>query len=363
MPIRYSAARLRQGWQSRGSAPLTPWRIKLAECLRPIRRWAPRGYGFIYRQVLGRYYGDYPGDPELKRTLSRRYRVFWDYNLRAYVQADLGDWACRQHYYKGVYHDRIVPLLVDAILADGGTFIDIGANRGIHTLYAARVLGDRGTVLAFEPNPSTFDVLRAHLTINQIANCTTFNLGLAAEPGELALNAFGDDHSGTCSFVPSAKVSASVAVPVRRFDDVVDVGGLRGPVLVKIDVEGYEHEVLRGMERALQREDLAIVCEVTDAWLKMTGSSAESLIEHLAAFGLRAHLPSVRYVSLLREGLALRELRGIPSGPQFDAFFKRSGFNVARGSPGVCQHRMPSDGPQPLPGDLSCFAGNILPAS
>ncbi|TWT46078.1 Methyltransferase domain protein [Phycisphaerae bacterium RAS1] len=280
--------------------------------------------------MLGRNYGDYPGDPELKRTLARRQRVFWDSNLGAYVQADLGDWSCRQHYFKGVYHDRIVPLLIDALLSDGGTFIDIGANRGIHTLHAARVLRGRGRVLAFEPNPATFDVLRAHLTINQISHCTTFNMGLAAEAGELRLNSFADDHSGTCSFVESGAVTASVSVPVRRLDDVLAADELAGPVLVKIDVEGFEHEVLRGMEQTLRRNDLAVVCEVTDEWLRKTGSSAAGLIEHLTSRGFRGRLPRVRYVSLLREGLELHELREIPEGPQFDAVFAREGLLAGR---------------------------------
>jgi hypothetical protein len=115
---------------------MMPWRLQLGEFFRPIRRWAPRGYGFIYKKMLG-YYGDYPADTDLKGLTKQRYRVFYDNYLQAYVSVDIGDWACRAHYFKGIYHDRTVPLLIDRLLSDGGTFVDVGANRGIHALYAS----------------------------------------------------------------------------------------------------------------------------------------------------------------------------------------------------------------------------------
>jgi FkbM family methyltransferase len=303
---------------------MTPPRLRFAEFFRPIYRWAPRGYGFFYKLLLGNYYSGYPADPELKRVLDRRFRVFWDKYLQAYIYVDIGDWACRAHYFKGIYYDRIVPLLIDRILStNGGVFLDIGANRGMHTLYAARVLGKKGKVYAFEPNPSTFEVLKAHLTINQIENCIPMNIGISSAEDVLRLNMFSDYHSGTCSFVSSSEVVAEVAVPVRRLDDVVDADALVGPVLVKIDVEGFEHNVLQGMTRILARPDVTVICELTDAWLRQTGSSAHALVADMVSRGFKPMLPRVEYVHWIRECLVMEPLGEHPSGPQFDAVFVR----------------------------------------
>lgn len=68
--------------------------------------------------------------------------------------------------------------MIDSCLSDGGTFVDIGANRGIHTVYAAKRLQGKGVVYAFEPHPKTFKVLEAHLTMNQIEERRSVQCGL-----------------------------------------------------------------------------------------------------------------------------------------------------------------------------------------
>jgi FkbM family methyltransferase len=306
---------------------MNPARLIVADRLRPFNRWAPRGYGFLYKLLLGKY-SDGESDPELKQKLARRYRVFFDRKLDAYVVADLADWTSRSHYYRGVHYDRNVPLLIDRLLTRGGTFFDVGANRGIHSLHAARVLDGRGHVFSFEPNPATFDELKAHLTINKISNCTAFNIGIAAASAELELNLFKDDHSGTCSFLASGEVASTVSVPVRPLDDVVDAKALQGPIFVKIDVEGYEHEVLKGMKRILARHDVTVLCELTDRWLLKLGSSVESVMADMASHGYRILYPKVRYRHVATEILDLLPESPHEAGRQFDAVFVRAGAAV-----------------------------------
>lgn len=302
---------------------MMPWRLQLAELIRPIRLWMPRGYGFIYNKTLG-YYGNYRADTEIRECIKNRHRVFYDHFLQANVYVDIGDWACRAHYFKGIYHDRIVPLLIDRLLSEGGTFVDVGANRGIHTLYASKILGAKGYVYAFEPHPVTFEVLKAHLTINSINNCIPFNLGVSKEEGTLNLNMLPDQHSGTCSFINSSEVLESVAVPIQKLDKAIDVKSLLGPLLVKIDVEGFEHHVLHGMESLLERQDINIVCEITDQWLRQAGSSAASLFEFLRSHGFSAYLPNLTYKNIIKENLDLILLNDVPDKRQFDVVFMRT---------------------------------------
>lgn len=302
------------------------FRMVIAELFRPYSKWTPRGYGFVYRLLLGSYYGNYPADSWLKKTLICRHRVFWDSTIRANVYVDIGDWACRMHYFQGIYYDRIVPALINRILKNGGTFIDVGANRGIHSLCAAVALKGKGQVIAFEPHPTTFGVLKAHMVINGVANCELKNMGLAAEKGELFLNAFSDDHSGTCSFLATSEIAEQVTVPVSTLDDEIEIDHVSGPILLKIDVEGFEHLVIQGANSLLEREDVTVVCEVTDKWLKQAGSSAHQLYEDMIARGYKPFLPSIRFKSLIFESLELQSINELPNRRQFDIVFIKKGY-------------------------------------
>lgn len=306
---------------------MTPIRLRLAEMFRPIRHWAPRGYGFIYGRLMSERFVNFKGDPELKQRLDHRarYKVFYDEYLGANVCTDLGDWASRAHYFEGIYYDRTVPMLIDRVLSGGGTFIDVGANRGLHSLYAGRVLGSRGHVYSFEPNPETFEVLKAHLTMNQVRNCTPINIGISDTDAELKLNLFNDGHSGTCSFVASRQVVEAVSVPVRPLDEVLDATTLAGPLLIKIDVEGFEHRVLKGMKRFLARTDATVICELTDEWLRQAGSSADALVADMVDSGYRVTVPHVRYRHLVKEYLDLKPFDTLPRASQTDVVFARNG--------------------------------------
>jgi FkbM family methyltransferase len=187
-----------------------------------------------------------------------------------------------------------------------------------------KVLGAKGRVYAFEPHPVTFEVLKAHLTINSIKNCTPFNLGVSKEEGILNLNMLADQHSGTCSFINSGDVFESVSVPVQKLDNVLDVTSLPGPLLVKIDVEGFEYHVLQGMEHLLERSDINIACEITDEWLRQAGASAASLFEFLKLRGFSAYLPKITYRNIVKENLDLILLSDVPDKPQFDVVFMRT---------------------------------------
>ena len=113
----------------------------------------------------------------------RRFRSFRDRQLQATILVDLADWRGRWHYYPGRYYDRLNQVLIRQLLRRGDTYIDVGANVGIHTLLASRRVGESGHVYSFEPNPDNFRRLTEHLHINSIKNCVAFPCALAEAPG------------------------------------------------------------------------------------------------------------------------------------------------------------------------------------
>jgi FkbM family methyltransferase len=257
------------------------------------------------------------------------HRVFYDRNIRAYVCADLREWGGRWHYFTGRYYDQANRLLAEMVLARGDMYIDVGANCGLQSLTASRLVGPEGIVAAIEPNPASLSMLQIHLRINGKTNVRVFNVGLSDRPGTLRL-ANDSQHSGTFTFREIPNVVEAVDVPVTVGDELLASirSGFSGRTLVKIDTEGYEHHVLRGMKNLIASPNVAFVVEITDEWLRQTGSSAAELFADMQSQGYQSFSMSIHY-PFLRPALRLRRLRVPPSG-QHDVLFAREDFLIAR---------------------------------
>ncbi|MBI5094605.1 MAG: FkbM family methyltransferase [Candidatus Hydrogenedentes bacterium] len=267
--------------------PLT--RLKFGELARPLITRLPRGRHFLYKRILGPFLSTNLADAFLRERLSNAHRIFFDPGIGAYIIADLRDWCSRGHYFSAKYYDQLVPQLIRRFLGRGGIFVDVGANRGIHALCAARVLRRTGHVYAFEPNPAAFSILQAHLAINEITNCTTFNMGLSDRVGELSLRC--PHHSGAASFVDTCPVEDLVTVQVQTLERALGALPQKERILVKVDTEGFEHHVLTGMGALLKYSQLLVACEITDEWLAKAGSSAVALFSFMRDRGYRAYEP------------------------------------------------------------------------
>ena len=161
--------------------------------------------------------------------------------------------------------------------------------------------------------------------MNGIANCITFNIGLADSDAEMILSG-RSEHTGTYTFRPVSNPAASLRAPVRKADDFLNDIPADKRTLVKIDTEGFEHRVVRGMSRFLQRDNIGISVEVTDAWLRQTGSSAAELFEGIRTFGFDAYRPAVRRRRLSGLSLTLQRVTSPFELDQYDLFFAKPGF-------------------------------------
>jgi FkbM family methyltransferase len=299
-------------------------RCLVCDLMRPLIRAAPLGQLSLLRAL-----GGWDQRDRSWQHAPRRHRVFLDRQLDCRVVVDLADWSDRWHYYLGRYHDQMNPALIHAYLGPRDTFIDVGANHGVLTLCAARVVGAGGLVVAIEPHPEAFDRLRRHVQMNGLSNCRLFDLALSDASGEMELSPGSDDadHHGTWSLrarpeAPRTHTPRPHKVVVARGDDLLADVPLHGRVLVKVDVEGFEHHVLRGMPNLLRRRDVALAIEVTDAWLRETGSSAAAMFDDLAGLGFAPHLMRLR-IAGLRKQLELVPLDRPPATQQ-DVFFARA---------------------------------------
>jgi FkbM family methyltransferase len=142
----------------------------------------------------------------------------------------------------------------------GNTVYDIGGYQGVFTMFFARAVGDRGRVVAYEPNPENFCRLVNNVQLNDFENVEFRQLGLGEKRGRLEL-VFSPFDPGRSSFREGYFESrnfrtegiSKVSVEVDSLDNQLDMYDLPTPDFVKIDVEEYEKEVLAGMKEALIR--------------------------------------------------------------------------------------------------------------
>jgi FkbM family methyltransferase len=143
-------------------------------------------------------------------------------------------------------------------LKEGQVFLDIGANVGFYSLFAARRVGPSGCVIAFEPDPMTFESLTRSLRYNALDWASAVNVALSDREGELPFFTVSDGSAH--SLVPeieqrAGRYSGKVLVRVSRLDDLVREQLIKIPRidLVKLDVEGEESRTVAGMLATLER--------------------------------------------------------------------------------------------------------------
>jgi len=176
-------------------------------------------------------------------------------------------------------------------LKPGDVFIDIGANVGFYALCASKVVGAAGKVFAFEPAPETMNALRTNLSLNGAANIEAAQIALSDHTGMSKLYLDAAHNSGATAMRASPNASQEITVILDTYDNYVREHGIPKPALVKIDVEGAECLVLKGMTNLLAQLT-AMIIEVSELSLTQMGSSKEELFGIMEKSGYCASLLS-----------------------------------------------------------------------
>lgn len=190
-------------------------------------------------------YNAYLGEQTSLCRVLGRYKMF----------VDTGDVGHSTHLLLDGYWEMWTTELMQQLVRPGMTVVDAGANLGYFTLLLADLVGPEGRVLAFEPNPLIARRLRQSVAVNGFAGRTTIE--------EVAL---GDDEREVGLTVPAGEPKNAHVVPAGEGDVQVRCHRLDShgvlPDFIKIDVEGAERAVWRGMTGILTaRKPLTVVME------------------------------------------------------------------------------------------------------
>jgi len=173
-----------------------------------------------------------------------------------------------------------------SMISKGQTIIDVGANIGDMTLNFAKIAGDNGLVIAFEPFPPMFSKLTQNIALNSFKNIVTQNLGLANATSVLEMEEPSEGNPGM-NRITSNSSKNTTQISVVRLDDFLKKSNIQEIHIIKIDVEGYEHEVLKGAQEILTHQRPLLFIELDDANLRDQGSSAQQLIQLLESLNYK----------------------------------------------------------------------------
>jgi len=165
----------------------------------------------------------------------------------------------RSLYYFGTYEAGTLHIMARC-LRPGDTFLDIGANIGLMTLAASRAVGGTGQVHTFEPLPESRTILERNLVLNHTQSVVVHAAALGSRAQRSTLYAFESTDRGMATLIPPATALSSVDVEVLPLDEIIQAQRLMDVRMVKIDVEGWELEVLKGATKLLAQENPPILC-------------------------------------------------------------------------------------------------------
>ena len=199
------------------------------------------------------------------------------------LKANLANPEHQYLYFYGTHDERYIVTKLLKIIKPGDTCWDIGANIGFYTCLLASLVHDNGKVVAFEPASRTYGYLKENVSLNQFANVTVVNKGLGDKQEHRHLYY---SEAGLAEGTASVKYAHGRAASERITLDTMDnlIRELPTPDFIKIDVEGYQSEVLRGGECFLKTHAPLIIAELKDVG-ETNRADFDALETYIASLG------------------------------------------------------------------------------
>ena len=187
--------------------------------------------------------------------------------------------AFRENYEPELVH-------LERLLSPGDIFVDVGANMGIYTLVASRLVGEAGKVIAFEPSAQSFPLLRQNIALNGLTNVLAFPTALSHETGRARLYHGPDPVCNSLGKDPSWGGDAE-EVATDALDNALRKISIDRVDVIKMDVEGAEEWVLRGALKVLTSMRPIVIFEINPGVCSCLGLSPHGVPKLLQSLGYK----------------------------------------------------------------------------
>ena len=196
-------------------------------------------------------------------------------------------------YWSGFHHITEIVYLNRFLHADMN-FVDIGANQGEFSLFAATIIKD-GQIYSFEPVKRQFTTLIKNIELNKLDSIIPFNFGLSNTKGELPIftstntKLHHGNHEGLSTLYPTEERNIIEDTVQLEVFDTLFFESLKRLDFIKIDIEGAELFALQGMKKTIDKFKPEILIEINDETFHSAGYSSMDLISFLAEFGYKPY--------------------------------------------------------------------------
>jgi FkbM family methyltransferase len=173
-------------------------------------------------------------------------------------------------------HEPLNTKILSSLIKKGMTCIDIGGNIGYYVLLERKLIGSQGTLIAIEPEPKNFFYLNKNIKLHGYQNISTFNFA-CGEIDQVA-DFFIHKKSNGCQVIrkdvspPSPKKGTISQVEVKRLDSIIDEFYLNSVDFIRMDAEGYELHILKGLKNTLKKFKPIISLELHVRQLGLEGT-------------------------------------------------------------------------------------------
>lgn len=164
---------------------------------------------------------------------------------------------------------------------------DVGGYMGIFSLFFSKVVGPKGKVITFEPNPFNYKKIKQNLFLNKIANVQVYLKGIGDKKEKRSF-ALRFNESGTGSMdreigksIAKEKGSKFIEVEIDSLDNLFEKEKLPAPNFIKVDVEGLEVDVLKGMKKIIKSYHPTLQIEIHGVDLKRKIQNAKEVVHFL----------------------------------------------------------------------------------
>jgi FkbM family methyltransferase len=182
--------------------------------------------------------------------------------------------------FKGI-HEPMTTDIFKKLIKPGDCVVDVGANIGYFTLLASKLVGWRGEVLAFEPEPRNMKLLVDNVNLNRFDNIQIYGIALSDKPGRAKFHTSSKE-SAIHSLIPTKEHDSSCVVEIAMLDDLIDKATRVD--FIKTDTEGNELAVLQGAEKTiLKNPDIKVLLEVYEYALNACGVKVETIWDYLVS--------------------------------------------------------------------------------
>lgn len=173
-------------------------------------------------------------------------------------------------------HEPINTKIISKLLKKGMTCLDIGGNIGYYVLLERKLVGDEGKIIAFEPVPQNYHYLKKNIQLQNFKNILTYNFACGDKDGKATFFINKKSNGGKVIAdgvtPPDPSLGTLTVLPVKRLDPIVEELKLDHVDFVRMDAEGYELHVLKGMKKTLEKFKPIISIELHKRQLGIDGT-------------------------------------------------------------------------------------------